>query len=116
MCLGRRQKTAFGEYLVEQIKAVNMSQEEFYTEVKIKKPYFYDLLTHTPPPEDLQNRMLAVLESRSGEDIKRRNTFYNLAAAGRNEIPADIAKVIFDNQSKFDEIRKVLSDLLNAHQ
>ena len=53
--MNHRQKTAFGEYLVEEIKKAKMLQEEFYTAVGIKKPYFYDLLTATPPPTALQD-------------------------------------------------------------
>ena len=47
---GRREKSEFGTYLVQAIKDANMVQEEFYTAVGIKKPYFYDILTGSPPP------------------------------------------------------------------
>ena len=62
--LNKRQKTEFGVFLVEQIKNAKMSQEEFYNAVGIKKPYFYNLLTSSPPPIDLQNRMLKVYNDR----------------------------------------------------
>ena len=105
----RRQKTEFGEFLVKEIKEANMSQEEFYNAVGIKKPYFYDLLTSSPPPVDLQIRMLSVLDSKTGEDENRKKTFYNLAAQGRNEIPADIVKLITDHPKELDRIREVLT-------
>ena len=108
----RRQKSAFGEFLVIQIKNANMSQEEFYNSVGIKKPYFYDLLTASPPPVDLQNRMLDVLDDKSGRDEERTRKFYDLAAKGRNEIPADIVKMISDNPQKAGEIRAELIKLL----
>lgn len=108
----KRQKSAFGEFLVEQIKASGMSQEEFYNAVGIKKPYFYDLLTASPPPIDLQNRMLSVLDNKTGEDIERRRKLYDLAAAGRDEIPADIAKLIADHPAKLAIIRETLVTLL----
>ncbi len=108
----KRQKTAFGDYLVEQIKIAAMSQEEFYNAVGIKKPYFYDLLTATPPPIELQDRMLAVLDEKTGVDVERRNRFYDLAAAGRNEIPADIAKLISDHPTELKKIRVVLCQML----
>ena len=110
--MNKRQKTAFGEYLVEQIKEAQMSQEEFYNSVGIKKPYFYDLLTGTPPPIELQNRMLAVLDDKTGEDADRRNQFYDLAAKGRNEIPADIAKLISDHPTELRKIRSALCQIL----
>lgn len=112
--MNRRQKTAFGEFLVEQIKEAEMSQEEFYTAVKIKKPYFYDLLTATPPPVDLQNRMLKVLDDKTGANESRRGKFYDLAAAGRNEIPADIATMITKHSNELDKIRTMLAKLFAA--
>ncbi|MBQ7010107.1 MAG: hypothetical protein IJN63_00230 [Clostridia bacterium] len=112
MNIRKRQKTEFGSYLVEQIKAAEMTQEEFYNAIGIKKPYFYDLLTLTPPPIDLQNRMLAVLDEKTGEDDSRRLRFYDLAAAGRNEIPADILDMIVGHQNQLSTIRTMLAALL----
>ena len=108
----RREKTAFGEFLVDEIRQTGMSQEGFYHAVGIKKPYFYDLLTATPPPTELQDRMLAVLDSATGTDIDRRRKFYDLAAQGRNEIPADIARLIADHPLKLDNIREILTKML----
>ena len=108
----KRQKSAFGEFLVEQIKAAKMSQEEFYNAVGSKKPYFYDLLTASPPPTDLQDRMLSVLDEKTGEDIERRHKFYDLAAAGRDEVPADIVKLIAEHPEMLDIIREKLIALL----
>lgn len=114
--MSRRQKTAFGEYLVEQIREAGMSQEEFYNAVGIRKPYFYDLLTASPPPSDLQNRMLSVLDTKTGANNERRNKFYDLAAEGRGEIPADIAKLITDNPERIDSIRQELTKLLSKRR
>lgn len=108
----KRQKTAFGEYLVSEIKLVHMSQEEFYKSVGIKKPYFYDILTAAPPPLDLQNRMLEVLEEKTDIDPYRRSKFYDLAAQGRSEIPVDIGELIKSNPEKWDNVRTVLNQLL----
>lgn len=108
----RRQKTEFGQFLVDQIKRSDMSQEEFYNAVPIKKPYFYDLLTATPPPMDLQNRMLDVLDEKTGADEERRKKFYDLAAMGRKEIPADIVRFITEHSNDLDSIRSALSDLV----
>ena len=114
--MSRRQKTAFGEYLVEQIREADMSQEEFYNAVGIRKPYFYDLLTSSPPPSDLQNKMLSVLDTKTGANSERRNKFYNLAAECRGEIPADIVKLIKDNPEKLNEIRQELTKLLSKRR
>lgn len=110
----KRKKSVFGEYLVAEIKSAGMSQEEFYTAVGIAKPYFYDILTASPPPIDLQNRMLSVLNTKTGENSERTNTFYDLAAKERKEIPADILKLIIDNPQKMGEIRAELIALLSV--
>ena len=112
--LNKRQKTEFGVFLVEQIKNAKMSQEEFYNAVGIKKPYFYNLLTSSPPPIDLQNRMLKVFDDKTGANEERRRKLYDLAAAGRNEIPADIAGLISGHPKDLDKIRTTLMTLLVA--
>ena len=111
--MNKRTKTAFGEFLVGEIRQAGLSQEEFYTAVGIKKPYFYDLLTASPPPIEMQNRMLAVLENETGLDDKRRNRFYDLAAQCRDDIPADIAKMISDHPMDLDKIRSALTALFS---
>ena len=111
--MNRRNKTAFGEFLVGEIRQAGLSQEDFYTAVGIKKPYFYDLLTASPPPIEIQNRMLTVLESKTGTDDERRIRFYDLAAQGRDEIPADIAKMISSHPLELDKIRSTLTALFS---
>lgn len=109
-----RKKTAFGEYLVSEIRKADMTQEEFYTAVGIQKPYFYDLLTATPPPTALQDKIAAVLDEQAGIDDRRRRLLYDLAAEGRGEIPADIVRLIQNNPTKLDMIRTELTKLLAA--
>lgn len=110
----RRTKTSFGKYLVDEIRQAGMSQEEFYTTVKIAKPYFYDLLTGSPPPIEIQKRMLDVLEDKTGVDSERRIKFYDLAAQGRCEIPADISSMILGHPQRMTDIRTALTSLLTT--
>ena len=49
--LQKRQKTAFGEFLVQEIKSAGMSQESFYNAVGIAKPTFYGLITGASVPD-----------------------------------------------------------------
>ena len=110
----KRVKTAFGEYLVQLIKEAGISQEEFYTSVKIAKPYFYDLLHATPPPIDLQDKMIGFLvKGTIPTDEEKRRKFYDLAAQGRNEIPADIYKFIISHPDNMNDIRSALIPLFN---
>ncbi len=114
--MSKRQKTEFGEYLVAQIKSAKMSQEKFYTDAEITKPYFYDILTGSPPPSEVQNKMLSVLENQTGINQERRNTFLNLAAKSRDEIPADIAELIKSHPNDWDIIRELLINKVQCKQ
>lgn len=105
-------KKAFGDFLRELIKQTGMSQSAFYEAVGITKPYFYDILSGkaNPPPPDQQYKMLEQLKV----DDQQRKKFLNLAAEGRGEIPADIAKLIYEHPSDLDIIRTTLTSLLAA--
>ena len=109
--LQKRQKTAFGEFLVQEIKSAGMSQESFYNAVGIAKPTFYGLITAAPPPPELQYRILSVLEEKSGKDPVRRNKLLDLAAQDRNEIPADIDALIKADPKQWDQIRAALEQM-----
>ena len=107
-----KDKKAFGNFLREMIKQTGISQSEFYSAVEITKPYFYDILSGkvNPPPPDVQYKMLENLNL----DEQQRNEFLNLAAEGRGEVPADIAKLIADHPAKLAIIRETLTSLLAA--
>lgn len=94
------------------IKQTGISQSAFYSAVDITKPYFYDILSGkvNPPPPDVQYRMLKNLRL----DEQQRNEFLNLAAEGRGEVPADIARLIADHPLELDKIRSTLTTLLAA--
>lgn len=107
-----KDKKAFGNFLREMIKQTGISQSEFYSAVEITKPYFYDILSGkvNPPPPDVQYKMIENLNL----DEQQRNEFLNLAAEGRGEVPADIAKLIADHPTKLAIIRETLTTLLAA--
>lgn len=107
-----KDKKAFGNFLREMIRQTGISQLEFYSAVEITKPYFYDILSGkvNPPPPDVQYKMLENLNL----DEQQRNEFLNLAAEGRSEVPADIARLIADHPAKLAIIRKTLTTLLAA--
>ena len=84
------------------IKEANLSNVKFYTALGIKKPYFYDILSGkvNPPPPDRQIAMLRLLKPKP-EEIA---LFFDLAAQERNEVPADIAKIL-ENKDLCRELR-----------
>ena len=107
-----KDKKAFGNFLREMIKQTGISQSAFYSSVEITKPYFYDILSGkvNPPPPDIQYKMLDHLEVNE----QQRNEFLNLAAEGRGEVPADIARMIAEHPLDLDKIRSTLTTLLAA--
>lgn len=107
-------KNTFGNFLREAIKKTEISQSEFYLSVGITKPYFYDILSGkvNPPPPDIQYKMLDGLKITNEAKIE----FLNLAAKGRKEIPADIARIIEDHPEKMDEIRAVLTNMFKNRE
>ena len=107
-----KDKKAFGNFLREMIKQTGISQSAFYSAVDITKPYFYDILSGkvNPPPPDVQYKMIEKLNL----NTQQRNEFLNLAAEGRGEVPADIARLIADHPLELDKIRSTLTTLLAA--
>ena len=107
----KRKKSAFGEFLVQEIKKAEMSQESFYKAVGIAKPYFYDILTAAPPPADIQRKMVEVLNNKTGINQVRTRKLYDLAAQERNELPVDISRSLMRNPEGWDNVREMLKML-----
>lgn len=96
----------FCELLAQLIKEANLSHVKFYTELGIKKPYFYDILGGkvNPPPPERQFAMLKLLNPTKEQMV----LFFDLAAQERNEVPADIAEEL-----KNKELRRKLRQRIN---
>lgn len=94
---------SFGDYLKKLIKDAGMTQHKFYTALGITKPYFYDILSGrvNPPPPELQFRAMEILKA----DSDARKLFFDLAAKGRKDMPADVAKWVIDNPKAIESIR-----------
>jgi len=104
----------FGEYLKRLIKDAGMTQTDFYTKLGIKKPYFYDILSGrvNPPPPPLQFKAMDVFKA----DEETRTTFFDLAAQGRGELPADIVLLAGKNPAFISNIRRNLNQLLTTQR
>lgn len=93
----------FGQLLKSMIKKSGFTNYDFYTQLGIAKPYFYEIIgdrTNPPPPE----KQFAIINLLN-PDKKTKEQFFNLAADARNEVPADIAKYIKEHDL-YSEIRK----------
>ena len=101
----------FGEYLKSLIEKEQITKQDFYNKVGIGKPYFYEILSGKvcPPPPEVQMRMTDALRSASAEE---KTKLLDLASVERDEIPADIARLIKNNPSDLNAVRKILNALL----
>lgn len=80
----------FCDLLSDMIKNAKMTHTDFYTQLGIKKPYFYDILRGktNPPPPQKQFKIIEILDIK---DADKKSLFFELAAKERKEVPADIA-------------------------
>ena len=95
---------SFGELLKNLVCASGMTQSEFYSKLKITKPYYYDIVKSRvkPPPIKMQCEMLKLLNV--SDDKKK--LFFQIAGYERNEVPGDIAYFIRSNPQIADKIRE----------
>lgn len=98
------EKEAFGAFLRRLIKDAGITQSEFYERAEITKPYFYDILRGNPPPLYLQKQFMDLLHP-SPKDVR---AFYDLAAALRKELPADIQLAVEADPSLIPQFRALI--------
>lgn len=101
--MNKRTKCEYGLLLTKLIKDNNITQSDFYTNLGIKKPYFYDIISGkiNPPPPETQLKILEILHPKEEE----RKKLLNIAAQTRNEMPADILLYLMSNINSIEEIR-----------
>lgn len=82
----------FCDLLSDMLKSYEKSHTAFYTELGIKKPYFYDILSGktNPPPPEKQFKIVQILKPKP----KICEQFFELAAKERGEMPADLMRYI----------------------
>lgn len=111
----KKELSEFGVYLSGLIDEAGMFKTDFYGSIGITRPYFYEILTGNPPPQETLEKMISSLEEKLGKDDKRRTKFFDLAAKCRDEIPADINDLIKAHPDKWSDIRDTLLKLLKNH-
>ena len=102
--MNQSKKSEYGEILTRIIKEKNMTQEYFYNNLGITKPYFYDIIRGktNPPPPDMQIKIIKILKPHK----KDKKKLLDIAAKIRGEIPADILYYLNKNEYAIDLIRK----------
>mgnify|MGYP001856960036 CR=1 FL=1 len=114
-----KSKSEYGEFLTQLIKEKNMSQSSFYSQLGIKKPYFYDIIAGrvNPPPYDIQLKIIQILNLKENDIY----TLLDLAANKRNEIPYDIAMYLKNSHlikkiRQSDEYKKKLGGIFKCQK
>lgn len=102
----------FCDLLSDMLKDYKKPHEVFYTELGIKKSYFYDILGGrvSPPPSEKQFKMIKIFKP-TPEICEE---FFELAAEERDEMPADLR--LYINKSMRKSIRKSqdYKDMMNS--
>ena len=80
-----------------------MTQEYFYNQLGIAKPYFYDIIKGkiNPPPPETQIKILNILKPNEND----KKELLDIAARTRNEIQADILLYLKKNENVIKKIR-----------
>jgi len=97
----------FGSFLKKEIMKNKLSQNKFANEIGVSSYYVGQLLKgeKRPPSRELQNKIVNVLKF---DEIKK-NTFYDLIAKEKDDIPSDIYNEIKVSKD-WNEIRKKIKE------
>jgi transcriptional regulator with XRE-family HTH domain len=87
----------FGKFLKERRLALNLSLREFARKVNLQPSNYCNIEADVlpPPPSSALERIAQALGLRHG--TKDFEDFHDLAAKGRDEIPADVARIVKEN-------------------
>ena len=98
-------KSEYGAVLTRIINEKKITQQDFYNQLGIKKPYFYDIVSGktNPPPPETQLKILKILNPNK----KDKKKLLELAAKSRNEMPADILVYLKENTNSIGIIRNL---------
>lgn len=86
------------------IKDKKITQQDFYSQLGIRKTYFYDIVSGktNPSPAEIQLKILRILNPKE-ED---KNKLLEVVAKERNEMPADILLYLKSNIDSIEEVRR----------
>ena len=95
---------SYGAYLVTLIKTHNFSQAEFAKRINVSRTYLFDLFNGRvkPPAPEMQEKIVSALELTG----KEKEDFFNITAAGLNEINKDVFYYLYNNTDEISIIRE----------
>lgn len=97
----------FGKFLKKEIFKSKLSQNKFAEKIGVSSYYVGQIIKgeKKPPSRELQIKIVNNLNFDENKKIE----FFNLIAKEKRDIPSDIYNGIISNESKWDEVRKVLN-------
>lgn len=98
------EQNSYGAYLITLIKKHNFSQSGFARQINVSRTYLFDLLNGRvkPPAPEMQEKIVSVLGLTGNE----KDEFFNITAAGRDEIPKDVFDFLYNNTDEIAIIRE----------
>lgn len=89
-------KNSFGQFLREKRLALDLSLREFAKRVGVQPSNYCNVEADVlpPPPAETLDRIKELGLIKGSEDYE---TFHDLAAKGRDEIPADVERIVKEN-------------------
>ena len=97
----------FGDFLKKEIAINKLSQNKFAKEIGVSSYYVGQLIKgeKRPPSRKLQTKIANVLNFDESKKIE----FFNIIAKEKSDIPSDIYDGVISDESKWNDLRKILS-------
>jgi len=108
--------TTFGQFLKERRLALDLSLREFASRVGMQPSNYCNVeadVLPPPPPESLDRLAKALGLKRGTKDYE---IFHDLAGKGRDEIPADVERIVKENELIPAMLRTVEYEQLTKEQ
>ena len=98
----------FGKFLKVEIAKSKFSQNKFAKEIGVSSYYLGQLMKgeKRPPSRELQTKIANALNFDKEKKVK----FFNIIAKEKKDIPSDIYNGVISDESKWDEVRKILNE------
>lgn len=97
----------FGDFLKKEISINKLSQNKFAKKLGVSSYYVGQLIKgeKKPPSRELQIKIVDVLNFNEQKKIE----FFDIIAKEKSDIPSDIYNGVINNETKWNELRKILN-------
>lgn len=97
----------FGKFLKKEILRNKLSQNKFAKKLGVSSYYVGQLIKgeKRPPSRELQIKIVNMLDF----DEQKKIEFFDIIAKEKSDIPSDIYNGVINNETKWNEVRKILN-------